>query len=219
LGVYVFLIYFLGLFRLKFVLQVLPTGFMQFPFFHSELPDVVQFAFTGRTLGHEIAHAFDGNNQKVVYKDGSKNWFTPFSMNAYKEKAQCFVEQYQKFTFLDWRKATLAVNGKVSVEENIVDSVGMKLSYHAWKLSTLQDQNVLLQGLETLTPEQMFFVAFGHAQCSTELPSNAEENNLSKHAPRFARVNGVLQNSMEFRRAFQCPENTYMAPAKRCEMY
>jgi endothelin-converting enzyme len=216
---YFLLIRFFGFFRLKFVSQVLPTGFMQFPVFHSELPDVVQFAFTGRTIGHEMAHAFGCDAQNKAYHGGSKNWFTPFSVNAYKEKAQCFVEQYQKFTFLDWRKATLAVNGEGTLEENIVDSVGIKLSYHAWKLSTLQDKHVLLQGLETLTPEQLFFVAFGHAQCSTELPRTAEENNLSKHAPRFARVNGVLQNSMEFRRAFQCRENTYMAPAKRCEMY
>jgi endothelin-converting enzyme len=192
---------------------------MQFPYFHSELPDVVQFAYTGLVLGHEIAHAFDGNNQKVVSNGGFENWFTPFSMNAYKEKAQCFVEQYQKFTFLDRQKTTLAVNGSVTLQENICDNAGIKLSFHAWSMSKSQGKDVLLRGLETLTPEQMFFVAFGHAQCSTELPVNTEENNSNEHAPNFSRVNGVLQNSMEFRRAFQCRENTYMAPAKRCEMY
>jgi endothelin-converting enzyme len=203
----------------EIVSQVLSTGFMQFPFFHSELPDVVQFAFTGRTLGHEMGHAFDGNSQKEVYQGGFKNWFTPFSMNTYMEKAQCFVAQYQNFTFVDRENSTLAVNGDNTLEENIVDAAGIKLSYHAWRMSKSQNKDVLLRGLETLTPEQTFFVAFGHAQCSTELPLDEEENDSLEHSPSFARVNGVLQNSMEFRRAFQCRENSYMAPAQRCEIY
>jgi hypothetical protein len=64
---------------------------------------------------------------------------------------------------LDRKIANLPVNGKITHEENIVDPVGMKLGYRAWRMSTLKDKDLLLPGLETLTQEQMISVVMQNA--------------------------------------------------------
>jgi endothelin-converting enzyme len=63
-----------------------------------------------------------------------------------------------------------------------------------------------LPGLTGLTPEQLFFVKWGQSWCEnpspTEALSSLEED---EHSPSGARIKPTLDNSANFKKAFNCP--------------
>ena len=86
-----------------------------------------------------------------------------------------------------------------------------------------------LPGLVNVTHEQLFFLSYAHVGgtlcdcnrqfwCGTKKNTAAVQQILSDdHAPERYRVIGVLQNSAEFARAYQCAPGSPMNPPKTNE--
>jgi len=88
---------------------------------------------------------------------------------------------------------------------------------------TVEKQNQQLPGLTQYSPEQLFFISFGHLWCTN---TKYTDRNFLKlihdgdpHAPGMFRVNGVVSNSDEFAKAFNCPVNSNMNPEKKCTLW
>ena len=48
-------------------------------------------------LGHEMTHGFDNDGRRYD-KDGHRRmWWTKKSIEAFKKRAECFVEQYSNY--------------------------------------------------------------------------------------------------------------------------
>ncbi|KAL8888068.1 MAG: hypothetical protein Q9215_004448 [Flavoplaca cf. flavocitrina] len=140
------------------------------------------------------------------------DWWDDKTVQAFKAKTECFVEQYSNFTILDPEGKTLHVNGKLTLGENIADAGGLSAAFHAWKEIEKTKPSQLLPGLQHFTKEQMFFITYPSLFCAKTRQERAV-NLIYKdpHSPAWARILGTVANSREFQEAFDCPkkEPTY----------
>lgn len=66
----------------------------------------------------------------------------------------------------------------------------------------------------------MFFISFANIWCSNERKEYVKKIILSdEHSPPKFRVNGVVSNSKEFAKAFNCPANSKMNPSAKCKVW
>ncbi|ORY44682.1 zincin [Rhizoclosmatium globosum] len=132
--------------------------------------------------------------------------------------AECFVAQYSNYTSAD-----VPLNGKLTLDENMADNAGLLRAYEAWSVDRggkgggLRNQE--LAGLnQDFSEQQLFFIGYAQMECS-----NIRDEALRKevftnpHAPAEWRVKGVMRNSVEFAKAFQCPVGSKMNPMKKCK--
>ena len=93
-------------------------------------------------------------------------WWEPSTDIAYKEKAQCIVDQYSKFVH---PQVGLNLNGAATQGENIADNGGVKMAYKAYgnafnqfksiTLCTVCPIQFQLSGPQTKTSENLSFLA------------------------------------------------------------
>ena len=111
-------------------------------------------------------------------------------MQVFKEKAQCFIDQYSQYTVPGPDDEPLHVNGRLTLGENIADAGGITASFHAWKKRDQISPDPLLPGLTGFSKEQLFFISYGNWWCSKTRKQAAIENIYSDpHAPKPARNN------------------------------
>ena len=70
------------------------------------------------------------------------------------------------------------------------------------------------------TPEQRFFLGFAQVWCQNSTPESSRL--LAKtdpHSPGQYRVNGTLQNSADFAKAFGCKAGQKMVSANACRVW
>jgi putative endopeptidase len=181
------------------------AGILQPPFVDATLGEAVILGEAGRMIGHEITHGFDDQGRKFDAKGELRDWWTKADAKAYEERAACFIEEYSRFVMVE----ELHVDGKLTLGENIADNSGLRLAYAA------------LHGEPaTVEDDQKFFLAFAQSQCANVLPKTLQVRVTSDpHSPAPARVNGTVQNMVEFQKAFSCKAGAAMAPVKRCRVW
>ncbi|XP_075054413.1 phosphate-regulating neutral endopeptidase PHEX [Mixophyes fleayi] len=189
-----------------------PAGELQKPFFWgTEYPRSLSYGGIGVIVGHEFTHGFDSNGRKYD-KDGNLHpWWTTESEEKFKEKTKCVVDQYNSYY---WKQAGLHVKGTKTLAENIADNGGIRESFRAYRKWIQENRNgkeeALLPGMD-LTNNQLFFLSYAHVRCNTFRPEAAREQIINgAHSPPQFRVIGAMSNFEEFRKAFNCPENTLM---------
>lgn len=174
----------------------------------------------GSNIGHEITHGFDNNGRHFDSKGHAKDWWTPNIAKEFENRAQCFVKQYSAFSSNGPNGAKIPVNGKLTLGENIADNGGLRLSWETWKSNFNSLNNDALPGLTKFTPEQLFFISYATISCGSSTPEfDANMAIVDPHAPVHARINGVLQNTPEFAKAFNCPEKSPMNPSQKCVLW
>ena len=143
------------------------------------------------------------------------------------------MEQFSNFTIPGPEEKPLRVNGRFSLGENIADTTGVIASFSSWKGHEEHDPSQHLPGLQGFTREQLFFLNYAGMWCEKvrkEYQIWWIYNN--PHSPGFARIlvsvsrclphgvltheslQGVLANSRDFRKAFNCPQKE-----PTCEMW
>ena len=71
-----------------------PAGIVHSPFFSRHYPDAVNFGGLGMVVGHELSHGFDDEGRQFDGAGRLHGWWTERSGGAFKERADCFAEQY-----------------------------------------------------------------------------------------------------------------------------
>lgn len=80
--------------------------------------------------------------------------------------------------------------------------------------------NQKLPGLEKFTPEQLYFISYGRVWCSKTRPAALIEQIRSDvHSPARWRINGAVQNSDYFAKAFKCKAGAPMNLVKKCDLW
>ncbi|KAF9936957.1 hypothetical protein BGZ65_001926 [Modicella reniformis] len=199
------------------------AGILKTPFFHVENPEYLNFAGVGSIAGHELGHAFDDSGRRYDENGAVKDWWTESSVQAFDVRAQCFIDQYNEFTVKGPKGVDYYVNGWRTLGENIADNGGLKMAFEAWQQhyrSSARTGKERLPGLESYTLEQLFFIQYARAFCGNATPEEETRRlNDDNHSPRRWRINGVLQNSDYFVRAFQCKVGAPMNPLKKCVLW
>ncbi|KXS20101.1 zincin [Gonapodya prolifera JEL478] len=193
---------------------VFPAGILQSPFYRAGLPSYLNYGGIGAVVGHELTHAFD-NNGRQFDKDGKlRDWWTNSTSQNFVEKAQCFVNQYSNFTVTGPTGKIYNVNGDLTLGENLADVGGLNRAYEAWKADTSSD-NSALPGLESYTPEQLFFLNYAQVWCGAVRPAAQVQRLLTDpHSPNNYRVLGAIQDTPAFKDAFGCK-----APSPVCALW
>ncbi|KZM19337.1 Endothelin-converting enzyme 1 [Ascochyta rabiei] len=186
---------------------VFPAGIMQFPVFDVNVPAYMSYGAFGSVAGHELSHAFDSTGRHYDEIGNYTDWWSNGTVEAFKERAECFVNQYANFSVPGTDDKPLHVNGRLTLGENIADAGGLSASYQAWKRRSHEKPNQFLPGLEHFTQDQLFFVTYSNWWCGKSRKENAINRIYTDpHAPKWARILGTMANSREFRESFQCKE-------------
>uniref|UniRef100_A0A1I7Z246 Peptidase_M13_N domain-containing protein n=1 Tax=Steinernema glaseri TaxID=37863 RepID=A0A1I7Z246_9BILA len=208
------------------------AGLLHEPLFGLDYPRAVNYGAIGSKLAREMAHAIDLEGKEYNELGIKENWWDNASLAEYNNRAKCFVDQFNGYRIED---TDLYVDGEKTLSENIADSsieVALKVTpecllgdkpLQAYRkyLSTLPNgEEPRVPGLEHLTNEQLFFLSTGSSFCSKNTREDKiERHSWETHSPEKHRVNGMMQNSKEFAKAFNCPAGSKMVRENSCRMF
>ncbi|XP_064595998.1 endothelin-converting enzyme 1-like isoform X2 [Liolophura sinensis] len=193
-----------------------PAGILQRPFYDPDFPEPFNYGSIGFVMGHELTHGFD-NTGRLYDKQGNlHNWWNNQSLEAFKERSKCMIEQYDKYKIQG-----RSVRGDRTLGENIADNGGIKVAYRAYQKWLMN--NTPAKQLPGLPPSdlKLFFIGFAQVWCSYYTPAYARTALLTDaHSPAKYRVIGTLSNSEEFSDAFNCRKGaTLMNPENKCQVW
>ncbi|XP_012285113.1 membrane metallo-endopeptidase-like 1 isoform X2 [Orussus abietinus] len=199
---------------------IIPLGVMQPPFFMNDTPENVQFGALGTAIGHELTHGFDETGRRYAH-DGSRMMWSSKSAEAFRKRAQCWIDQFNEYTYKELEEfgRTVHCDGAATESENMADSVGMQLAYAAFKARKKDYQK--LPGLSTYTDDQLFFLSYANMWCEyRDLDSLMYFSEISKeHSIGEHRVIGAVSNMKSFSDAFQCSKDSPMNRKRRCSLW
>ncbi|WNG18954.1 M13 family metallopeptidase [Cystobacter fuscus] len=198
---------------------VFPAGILQPPFFDREATVPVNFGAMGMVVGHEITHGFDDEGRQYDAEGNLRDWWTPASDKAFRERVACVKEQYDNYTAID----DVKLNGALTLGENVADLGGLKLSHAAMEAWLARDAEAAKRAEGSrYTPSQQFFIGYAQSWCSKYRDAYARQLAVvDPHSPPYWRVNGPVGNLSEFQKAFQCKADAKMVrpAAQRCEVW
>jgi putative endopeptidase len=191
-----------------------PAAILQPPYFDPKRPAVMDYGAIGSVMGHEVSHSFDNQGALFDSKGRLHNWWTPADFEHFQASAARLVAQYDAYRpFPD-----LAVNGKLTLGENIADLAGLAAAYDAYRRSLGGKQSPVVQGF---TGDQQFFISFAQAWRG-KLREPALRNRIltDGHAPYEYRASTV-RNLDQWYAAFGVKpgEKLYLSPTDRVRVW
>jgi putative endopeptidase len=191
-----------------------PAAIFQPPFFDPERPEVMNYAAIGAVIGHEISHSFDNLGANFDATGRLRNWWTPEDLAHFNASAEQLVQQYDGYKpFPD-----LAVNGKLTLSENIADLAGLTATYDAYRASLGGKE---APGVAGLTGDQQFFLSFEQIWRSKfREPALRQLVLTNGHAPGNYR-GLTVRNIDAWYRAFAVEQGQglYLAPEDRVKVW
>ncbi|KAK0043425.1 endothelin-converting enzyme 2 [Biomphalaria pfeifferi] len=184
------------------------SAYLQFPFFEESFPPSVYYPNIAFTIGHEMLHAYDKDTLSEV---NGEIFATSTAREGFHNQLQCLVDQYSQYSV---QEQYSDANG--SLNDNMCDNGGFMLAYQVYK--KYGESSDYLIPFFNFTKEQMFFTAYSQVWCTVQIKSPSGLYNDEHTEPKF-RVNGVLSNSIEFSKAFNCKKGSKMNPEKKCEVW
>uniref|UniRef100_A0A1I7S2U6 Peptidase_M13 domain-containing protein n=1 Tax=Bursaphelenchus xylophilus TaxID=6326 RepID=A0A1I7S2U6_BURXY len=183
--------------------------------YHVQYPAAVNYGTLGSVIAHEIVHSFDIRGVEFDEQGYLNSWLDPESKRLFDSMAECVINQYNAMTTPQgWR-----IDGNFSAGENIADNGGIHGAFNAYKAHQAQvgeDPRLPIDRVSGLTNDQLFFIGFAKFSCKPGIQNKFEL--YSEYAPSKNRVIGVLQNSNEFKKAFNC-KPTDLYAQKHCDVY
>ncbi len=194
-----------------------PAGILQPPFYSKDMDDAVNFGGIGVVIGHELTHGFDDQGRKYDAEGNFRDWWTAEDTAQFKKRADCIADEYSSFVSVKDAQGEVKLNGHLTLGENTADNGGLKLAYMA-----LTDiiKNTPVKEVDGYTPQQRFFLAFGQIWCQNVTDQEARKRALTDpHSPGQWRVNGAVQNSAAFEKAFGCKAGQPMVRENACRVW
>jgi predicted metalloendopeptidase len=192
----------------------IPAAILQPPFFDPDAPAAVNYGGIGVTLGHEISHSFDNQGAQFGPHGELTNWWTKADMDHFTAAGDQLAKQYDGYKpFPD-----LAVNGKLTLGENIADLGGLNASHDAW-LASLHGKPAPRQA--GFTGEQQFFLGYATVwRTKTREAALRRQILTNEHAPGEYRADNV-RNVDAWYKAFDVKpgEKLYLAPENRVHIW
>ena len=191
-----------------------PAAILEAPFFDPNADDAINYGAIGTVIGHEISHSFDSSGALFDETGRLANWWTPEDFKSFEAACAALAAQYDQYRpFPD-----AAVNGKLTLGENIADVAGLSTAYDAYTLSRDGKPAVTLEGM---TPDQRFFLGFAQA-FRAKARDAALRNSLmtNVHSPGQYRTETV-RNLDAWYAAFdvQPSQARYLPPNKRVHVW
>jgi putative endopeptidase len=191
-----------------------PAAILQPPFFNAKADPAFNYGAIGAVIGHEISHSFDNNGAAFDSTGALRNWWTAADLAKFNAAGDALAAQFDTYKpFPD-----LAVNGKLTLGENIADVAGLQAAYDAYRASLGGKEAPVIDGF---TGDQRFFIAFAQTW-ATKMRAEALRARVATdgHAPGMYRALTV-RNLDAWYKAFDVKEGDklYLAPDKRVRVW
>lgn len=191
-----------------------PAAILQPPFFDPERTDAMNYAAIGAVIGHEISHSFDNLGASFDADGRLRNWWTPEDLAHFNAVTRDLVVQYDAYRpFPD-----LAVNGKLTITENMADLAGLTATYDAWRASLEGRPAPVVGGL---SGDQQFFLSFAQVWRTKFREAALRQRLLTDgHAPGPYRARTV-RNLDAWYEAFDVEpgDDLYLPPGERVRIW
>jgi len=191
-----------------------PAAILQPPDFDPARPAVMDYGSVGSVIGHEISHSFDDQGALFDASGRLENWWTKEDFAHFNASAAALVRQYDGYRpFPD-----LAVNGRLTVSENIADVAGLAAAYDAYRLSLGGKEAPTVGGLRG---DQQFFLSFAQSwRTKFREPALRQRVVIDSHAPAEYRADTV-RNLDAWYDAFAVKpgQALYLAPRDRVRVW
>jgi putative endopeptidase len=191
-----------------------PAAILQPPFFNPKADPAYNYGAIGAVIGHEISHSFDNNGAAFDSTGALRNWWTPADLSKFDAAGAALAAQFDTYKpFPD-----LAINGKLTLGENIADVAGLQAAYDAYRASLKGQEAPVIDGF---TGDQRFFIAYAQTW-ATKMRDEALRQRVATdgHAPGMYRALTV-RNLDAWYKAFDVKEGDklYLAPDKRVRVW
>ena len=185
---------------------VFPAAILQPPFFDVDAPLPLNYGGIGAVIGHEISHAFDDQGSQYDGDGNLNNWWTQQDEEAFTELTKQLVDQYDEYQPLPGK----AVNGNLTLGENIADLSGLAIAYKAMSYEDVGDEQIA-----EWTPQQLFFVGWSRVWQRKYREAEMIKRLLTDpHSPSQFRANGPVMNIDAFYDAFDVKKGDRLYKAK-----
>ena len=193
---------------------IFPAAILEAPFFDPNADDAINYGAIGTIIGHEISHSFDSSGALFDETGRMANWWTPEDFKSFEKACAELAAQYDQYRpFPD-----AAVNGRLTLGENIADVAGLATAYDAYTLSRAGKPSVTLEGM---TPDQRFFLGFAQAFRAKALDAALRNSLMTDvHSPGQYRTETV-RNQDAWYAAFDVKpgQARYLPPNKRVHVW
>lgn len=192
---------------------IFPAAILQSPFFDGAADDAVNYGAIGAIIGHEISHSFD--NTGALFDETGKlsNWWTPEDLAHFEAAGAALAAQFSAYRpFPD-----LAVNGELTLGENIADVAGLATAYDAYHLAHPD----AVDSIDGYSPDQRLFLGWAQAwRGKAREPALRNALLTNVHAPGQYRALTV-RNLDAWYPAFKVVEGQalYLAPESRVKIW
>ncbi|KAL1919170.1 uncharacterized protein VTP21DRAFT_2552 [Calcarisporiella thermophila] len=160
------------------------------------LPSYVNFARLYWDIAKNIIDSYDTPD---ISWDISKGCRGQCSENSYTQRSKCFADKYAEY-LKSHHKEKLSQFSHIWSPDSLPNKWAVSLSYNIWQQNKGQGYNAKLPGLESYTPEQMFFINMANKLCHKAYPWDEGFNSQEEKI-----VLGIVQDNEEFVQAFKCP--------------
>lgn len=153
----------------------IPAGIIQKPFYYKNSLEK-SYGSLGRTIGHELTHAFDDEGRKYDKNGKLRNWWLKKDIEKFKRRTNRIVKLY---------------NSKKTLGENIADMGGLKLAFIAFQKAYFEKY----KNKPTEKEYEDFFISFikSKRNLSKKKISNIKLL-LDVHSPDSQRINIPLNS-------------------------
>jgi putative endopeptidase len=187
-----------------------PAAILQPPFFDPSASDATNYGSIGAIIGHEISHSFDDQGAQFDSQGRLRDWWTKQDAEHFKAASSKLVAQYSAYK----PYPDLAVNGQLTLSENLADLAGLTAAYDAFHASPAGKG-------ATEEAERQFFTGFAHSW-RTKLREASERQRIltDGHAPPRYRT-ATVRNLDAWYKAFnvQPGQALYLAPEDRVRVW
>jgi predicted metalloendopeptidase len=191
-----------------------PAALLQPPEFDPARPTVMDYGAAGAIIGHEISHSFDDQGALFDAEGRLHNWWTREDLMHFRAASARLIQQYDAYRpFPD-----LAVNGALTISENIADVAGLAVAYDAYRLSLAGRAAPAVQGL---SGDQQFFLSFAQSwRQKIREPALRRRLLTDSHAPARYRA-ATVRNLGAWYAAFavQPGQALYLPPPTRVRVW
>lgn len=194
---------------------VFPAAILQPPFFDPDADDASNYGAIGSVIGHEFSHGFDDQGRKFNGEGRLDDWWTDEDAAEYVKQSRLLVEQFNDFRPLPDQ----AINGELTLGENIADLAGLIMAYRAWQIELDGKEAPVINGF---SGDERFFIGYALGWRGKFRDEFMREILLSDpHAPYRYRVTGALQNMPAFYSAYELEpgDRMYLKPEKRARIW
>src|SRR5947207_3549950 len=133
-----------------------PAAILEPPYFDSKADAAANYGSMGAIIGHEISHSFDDQGSQFDAQGRLANWWTKDDLEHFTAAGEALAAQYDAYKpFPD-----LAVNGHLTLSENIADLAGLAVAYDAYHLSLQGKPDPAVDGFNG---DQRFFISFAQS--------------------------------------------------------